>query len=258
MEGRFYGIGVGPGDPELLTLKAVRMIRECEVLAIAVSTPGFEVPVYEETGTKSAYQELLEKCVAYQIALPVIPEIAGKARLFLPMPMMKEKETLKRIHDLCADMTEKVLKEGRDVAFITLGDPAVYSTCLYVHKRLKKRGCVTSLIPGIPSFCAAAARLDMGLVENRDELHVIPASYGIEEGMEMPGTKVLMKAGKKMPYVKQVVKEKGLEAELVENCGMSTERIYRSVDEIPDDAGYYSLMIIKETSGQQNMGGRKI
>lgn len=85
----------------------------------------------------------------------------------------------------------------------------------------------------------------MGLVENREELHVIPASYGVEESLDMPGTKVLMKAGKKMPYVKQVIREKALEAEMVENCGMSTERIYKNVDEIPDQAGYYSLMIIK-------------
>ena len=246
MEGRFYGIGVGPGDPELLTLKAVRVIQECEVIAIAVSAAGFGTPVYEEAGIGSAYPELLEKCVAYQIVLPAVPQISGKARLFLPMPMMKEKDTLKRIHDLCADETEKLLKEGKDVAFITLGDPSVYSTCLYVHKRLKERGCETNLIPGIPSFCAAAARLDTGLAENRDELHVIPASYGIEESMDMPGTRVLMKVGKKMPYVKQVVREKGLDAEMVENCGMSTERIYRTVEEIPDDAGYYSLMIIKE------------
>lgn len=249
MEGMFYGIGVGPGDPELLTLKAVRMIRECEVLAIAVSSPDLEAPVYEEAGTKSSFPELLERCVAYQIVLPAVPEATEKAKLFLPMPMMKKKDKLKEIHDLCADMTEKIMKQGKNVAFITLGDPTVYSTCLYVHKRLKRRGLKTSLIPGIPSFCAAAARMDMGLVENKEELHVIPASYGIEESMEIPGTKVLMKAGKKMPYVKQVVREKGLEAEMVENCGMSNEHIYRTVDEIPDDAGYYSLMIIKEKRG---------
>lgn len=251
MEGVFYGIGVGPGDPELLTLKAVRTIRECEVIAVAVSAPDFEAPVYEEAGTKSGYPKLLEKCVAYQIVLPVLPEIAEKARLFLPMPMMKEKEKLKQIHDLCAGLTEEVLRKGQNIALITLGDPTVYSTCLYVHKRLKRRGCKTHLIPGIPSFCAAAARMDMGLVENREELHVIPASYGIEESLDMTGTKVLMKAGKKMPYVKQVVREKGLEAEMVENCGMSNERIYRTVDEIPDDAGYYSLMIIKEKRGME-------
>ncbi|MCI6468268.1 MAG: precorrin-2 C(20)-methyltransferase [Faecalicatena sp.] len=246
MKGMFYGIGVGPGDPELLTLKAVRVIQECEVLAVAVSAPDFKELVYEEAKTVSAYAGLLEKCTAYQIVLPAVPEAADKAKLFLPMPMMKEKETLKQIHDQCADFTAQLIEQGKKVAFITLGDPTVYSTCLYVHKRLKKRGLTTSLIPGITSFCAAAARLDMGLVENREELHVIPASYEIEESMGMPGTKVLMKTGKKMPYVKQTVKEKGLDVRMVENCGMSGEQIYTTVEEIPDDAGYYSLMIIKD------------
>ena len=102
------------------------------------------------------------------------------------------------------------------------------------------------MIPGIPSFCAAAARLDEGLVENQEELHVIPASYEIESGLELPGTKVLMKAGKKMPYVKQMVQEKHLQIRMVENCGMKAEQIYESVEEIPDAASYYSLLILKE------------
>lgn len=245
-EGIFYAVGVGPGEPELMTYKAVSTIKECEVLAIAVSSPELKEAVYEEADAVCTMPSYLEKCVAYQIALPMVPEIAQKAKLFLPMPMMKEKSQLKEIHDKCADKTEEVLRQGKNVAFITLGDPSVYSTCLYVHKRLKERGCRTGLVPGITSFCAAAARMDTGLVENRDELHIIPASYGIEESLEMPGTKVLMKAGKKMPYVKQTVKEKKLQVQMVENCGMPGEKIYRQVEEIPDEASYYSLMILKE------------
>lgn len=246
METIFYGVGVGPGDPELLTVKAVRVIRQCEVLAVAVSDPDFLEPVYEEAGTDTCHFDLLEKCTAYRIVLPAVPEAADKARLFLPMPMVKEKEALKTIHDKGAKIAEKLLRTGKNIAFITLGDPTVYSTCLYVHKRLKMRGFKTCLIPGIPSFCAAAARLNTGLVENKEELHVIPASYGVEESLKLQGTKVFMKAGKKIPYVKQAVKEQGLEAEMVENCGMVNERVYRQVDEIPDDAGYYSLMIIRQ------------
>ena len=159
--------------------------------------------------------------------------------------MIKDKQQLKEIHDKCAEKTEEILNMGKSVAFITLGDPTIYSTCLYVHKRLKEKGCETGLIPGIPSFCAAAARMDTGLVENREELHVIPASYGIEESLELPGTKVLMKAGKKMPYVKQAVKEKSLQVQMVENCGLPGEKIYLDVEEIPDEASYYSLIVIK-------------
>lgn len=189
--------------------------------------------------------------MAYRIARGAVPEAEKKDRIFLPMPMIKEKEHLKEIHDRDADAVAELLEEGKDVVFLTLGDPTVYSTCMYVHKRLKKKGYRTELIPGIPSFCAAAARMDISLVENRQELHVLPASYQIEEGLELPGTKVLMKAGRKMAEVKRLLLEKGLEAEMVENCGMEGERICLSAEEIPEKAGYYSLLIVKEKKREE-------
>lgn len=246
MQGIFYGVGVGPGDSELLTLKAMKIIQNCEVLAIAVSDPELAEPEYEGQGTESRYPQFLEKCVAYQIVLPVVPDIRTKAKLYLPMPMMKEKERLKAIHDACAGKTAEILSAGKNIACITLGDPSVYSTCLYVHKRIRQQGYTTHLIPGIPSFCAAAARLDMGLVENREELHVIPTSYGIEESLKLPGTKVLMKTGSKMADVKMLLKQGQYQIQMVENCGMESEKIYQNVEDIPDWAGYYSLLIVKD------------
>ena len=118
MRGRFIGIGVGPGDPELLTLKAARVIRECHVAAVPVSDPGLEGPVYEEASGESAYAAYLEKCAAYQIALAAVPELAEKAKLFLPMPMIKEKAVLKAIHDRDAGAAEAVLDEGKDIAIL--------------------------------------------------------------------------------------------------------------------------------------------
>ncbi len=246
MKGIFYGIGVGPGDPELMTLKAIRIIRECEIVAVAVSHPEFRSAVYEAKGETSAYPEILEACAAYQIALSAVPEICGKARLLLPMPMRKEKEILSRIHDSNAEMAAGYLRDGNSVAYLTLGDPSIYSTWLYLQSRLSGQGFDTRMIPGIPSFCAAAARLNTGLAENMEELHILPASYQIEEGLALPGTKVLMKAGRKMPDVKRAVARRGLQARMVENCGMETERVYQNVEEIPDAAGYFSLLIVKE------------
>ena len=77
-------------------------------------------------------------------------------------------------------------------------------------------------------------------------LHVIPSSYGIEQGMELSGTRVLMKAGKKMKQVKEQLKQKEVRVSMIENCGMEQERVYHNVDEIPEEAGYYSLIIVKE------------
>ncbi|HJC91594.1 MAG TPA: precorrin-2 C(20)-methyltransferase [Candidatus Mediterraneibacter excrementigallinarum] len=254
MSGTFTGAGVGPGDPELMTLKAVRAIRECSVIAVPVSDNSLEAPVCEKAGTESQYKEYLDRCVAFGIARGAVPEVEKKDRIFLPMPMIKEKDKLRNIHDMDADAVAEILEQGKDVVFLTLGDPTVYSTCMYVHKRLKRKGYPTELVPGIPSFCAAAARMDISLAENRQELHILPASYQIEKGLELPGTKVLMKAGRKMADVKQILMEKGLDAEMVENCGMENEKVYLSVEEIPEQAGYYSLLIVKEKS----TGGEKI
>ena len=254
MSGTFTGAGVGPGDPELMTLKAVRAIRECSVIAVPVSDNSLEAPVCEKAGTESQYKEYLDRCVAFGIARGAVPEVEKKDRIFLPMPMIKEKDKLRNIHDMDADAVAEILEQGKDVVFLTLGDPTVYSTCMYVQKRLKRKGYPTELVPGIPSFCAAAARMDISLAENRQELHILPASYQIEKGLELPGTKVLMKAGRKMADVKQILMEKGLDAEMVENCGMENEKVYLSVEEIPEQAGYYSLLIVKEKS----TGGEKI
>ncbi|WP_282923845.1 precorrin-2 C(20)-methyltransferase [Mediterraneibacter massiliensis] len=245
MSGTFFCVGVGPGDPELLTFKAARKIMEGDILILPISDKSLTAPIYEEAEKKET-EAFRRQCVAYQIVQGQIEGVREKAKLYLPMPMIKDKELLKQIHDAGAEAIASLLDRGKMAVFITLGDPSLYSTCLYVQKRLKIKGYHTELIPGVPSFCAVAARLGMGLAENKEQLHVIPASYGVEEALLLPGTKVLMKAGKKMPEVKRAVKSKNLEIEMVENCGMPQERIYKGVEEIPENAGYYSLLIVKE------------
>ena len=226
MTGTLYGLGIGPGDPELLTLEAVRLIRENEVIAF----PG----------------EMPQETVAYKIAVQAVPELAEKELTALPMPMTKDPKVLEETHTHAADIVENFLKNGKNVVFLTLGDPTVYSTYLYVHKKILERGLKAEIVSGITSFCAVAARLNMGLVEKAEPLHVIPASYQIEEALKLPGTKVLMKAGKKMKEVKATLQEIGAQAVMIENCGMPDEKIYANAEEIPENAGYYSLIIVKE------------
>ena len=129
------------------------------------------------------------------------------------------------------------------MAFLTLGDATIYSTYLYVHERIRKMGFEAEIVNGVPSFCAAAARLGEPLVNGAEELHVIPASYQIEEALALPGVKVLMKAGRQMGSVKELLVKRGLEARMVENCGMAGERVFGSLEEIPEQAGYYSLIL---------------
>lgn len=227
MTGKLYGIGVGPGDPELLTLKAVRLIKECDVIAV----PGKQK----------------EETVAYKIVKQAVPEIAEKECLEVDMPMTKDKEKLAQSHKAAFEKVSQVLDAGKNIAFLTLGDPCVYSTYIYIHQRIQQAGYETEIVSGIPSFCAVSARLNQGLVERSEMLHVIPSSYGIEEGMKLSGTRVLMKAGKKMGQVKEQLKKMNVQASMIENCGMENEKIYHSIEEIPEEAGYYSLIIVKQS-----------
>lgn len=226
MSGKLYGVGVGPGDPELLTLKALRLIREADVIAVPGNTP--------------------KDSVAYKIVKGAYPQLDEKEMMAIPMPMTKDREKLEKAHAEGTEMVKEALDQGQKVVFLTLGDPTVYSTYMYVHKRIQEMGYETEIVSGITSFCAVAARLNMSLVEKAEPLHVIPASYQIEDALKLPGTKVLMKAGKKMKEVKAQVKALNEEAVMIENCGMPAEKIYRSAEEIPEDAGYYSLIIVKD------------
>lgn len=225
MAGILYGIGVGPGEPDLLTLKAVRTIRECDVIVV----PGED------------YQD----SIAYKIALGAVEELQEMTVVGMPMPMTKDRQVLDDNYRRIADRIEQWLEEGKRVGFLTLGDVTIYSTYLYVHHMVTVDGYQTEIINGIPSFCAVASRLNMGLVERSEELHVIPASYQVEDALKLPGTKIFMKAGRQIHRVKEQLKAAGAQVVMVENCGMDGEKIYRGIEEINEDAGYYSLMIVR-------------
>lgn len=229
MSGILYGVGVGPGDPELMTLKAQRIIRESDVIAIPA--------------------EAKEDCVAWKIALGACPELAEKAVLPVPMPMTKDKQKLEENHNAAAEAIAAELQAGRQVAFLTLGDPTIYSTYIYVHRRVAARGYETAIISGIPSFCAAAAIMNEGLVETSGALHVLPGTYhkgNADEINALRGTKVLMKIGSNMEQVRGSILAGGQNAVLLENCGMPGEAVYHGAERFPDHPGYYSLIIMKE------------
>jgi precorrin-2/cobalt-factor-2 C20-methyltransferase len=161
------------------------------------------------------------------------------------MPMTKDKKTLEESHEKGSAQIVEQLKKGKNIAFLVLGDPSIYSTYLYLQRRVEQAGYHTMIVSGIASFLAASAALGQGLVEQDEQLHIIPSSYDIGDALNLPGTKVFMKAGKQMPAVKQAVLNRHDEIYLVENCGLEGERICKGPENIPDDAGYYSLVIVK-------------
>lgn len=223
-KGIFYGVGVGPGDPELLTQKAVRLIKSCDAIA---------VPHKEK-----------EKCFAYRIARGAVPEIREKPVLSVDMPMTHDAHVREAAYEAGADAIQSELEKGRTVVFLTLGDPSVYSTFAYLENRVAARGFETQWVPGVPSFCASAAALKVPLCTDREELHLIPGSAAAKDALGYSGTKVFMKG--ELRELLSALKASGADARAVENCGTENERVYRTVNEIPEDAGYYLVTIVKE------------
>lgn len=230
-KGILYGIGVGPGDPELLTVKAIRRIRESDIIFV----PG------------ESYQD----SIAYQIALGAIPELKDKKCEAVPMPMTRDPHVLNACHEQAAQRVEEYLQQGRKVGFLNLGDVTVYASYLYIHRRVLMDGYRAELINGIPSFCAAAAALNVGLAEGSEQIHVLSQPDQIEEGLKLPGTKIIMKMGKNIAKVKEWILQAGEEAMLVERCSMPEERICRSVEEIEGRESYYSLLMVKDKTEDQ-------
>lgn len=226
MRGTLYGVGVGPGDPELMTLKAVRLIKENQVIAV----PGKDV----------------KETVAYKIAVQSVPELADKELMPIHMPMSHDKAMVEECHKKGAALIEEVLEQGKNVVFLTLGDPSIYSTFSYIQRKVDAHGYPTGLVSGITSFCAAAARLNLPLVEWNQKLTVVPAVHQLTAKLDGPGTYVLMKSGRKMGQVKEILGESKKDIMMVENCGMDNEQVYMGLQEIPEDAGYYSLIIAKD------------
>ena len=222
--GKLWGVGVGPGDPELLTVKAVRVLREADVVIVPDASSGDKV--------------------ALNIAKDYLKD---KQIQFVKTPMVRDKAVMDAAHEAAADTICALLDEGKQVAFLTLGDPAIYSTYMYIHQKVLNRGYVVEVVPGIPSFCAAAARLNQSLCLGREPLTIIPASHDQNDLMDLPGNKVFMKAGRSILELQQALGEKGLleGASMVENCSMENERVYPHFADLKEPSGYFSLVIVK-------------
>lgn len=226
MRGTVYGVGVGPGDPELMTLKAIRLIRENRYIALPAEKP--------------------RESLAFRIAVQAVPELADKELVAVHMPMIRDKAKLREAHEKGARQLMDLADQGENVVFLTLGDPTVYCTFSYLQHILEAEGYPVVLVSGITSFCAAAARLGLSLGEWDEPIHVLPAAHKTGDRLDLEGTYVLMKSASHMREVKEMLGISGRRVQAVIDCGMDSEKVCRSLEEIPDDAGYFSLIIAKE------------
>ena len=231
--GTLYGIGVGPGDPELLTLKAVNILNRVDVIFTASST-------------KNSFS------LAVQIAEPHIPE--GAEIRVLSFPMTSDKRVMEEAWAENARIVAEAVSGGRAAAFLTLGDPLTYSTFGYVLRHLQSSHpeVPVETIPGITSYQAAASRLNTPLVEGEESLLITSGAYGGENvrkaGKAMENV-VLLKAYKNVADITEALDEADLltHSKGISKCGRADEEVYENLRELAEKKpDYWTLIIAKQ------------
>lgn len=232
MTGILYGIGVGPGDPDQLTLKAVKAIKDSDVICLPKADK--------------------EKCRAYQIAVVAVPELRYKKIISLDFEMTRDEATLEAMHRDFYQKYKQLIHDGYSLGFLTIGDPTIYSTFGYIMKLAKADGVEVEIINGVTSFCGTAAASGVLISERDENVHILSGQdENIEESLKLSGTKIIMKSGKNIAAIKDILMD--LEAQgkasvcAVIDCGMETEQIFRSAMTIPDNSQYMMTIIVKTT-----------
>lgn len=228
-----YAVGVGPGDPELLTRKAERILRGVDVILAPVSNPG------EASVALGTIREFIDES-RQEIIVHQFPMTSDRARL---IPAWQEAAALIAAH----------AETGRSVAFITIGDPLFYSTFIYLLRILREQWpqLPIEIVPGISSINAAAAEAALPLVEGDEKMVVIPATAGIEQiiaALAHYETVVLLKVKPFFAEILELLRATGREQRtvFVERVGSPRQKVLTDFSEIASHSpDYLSLMIIK-------------
>ncbi|MBD3679938.1 MAG: precorrin-2 C(20)-methyltransferase [Rhodobacteraceae bacterium] len=225
MSGTLYGIGLGPGDPELITLKAARLIESASVIAYPALAGG--------------------QSFARSIAETLIP--ANVLEIVMDIPMTMAREPAQAAYDKGAAEIAAELEAGRDVVCLCEGDPFFYGSFMYLHARLSDRFPV-EVVPGVTSLTACAARAGMPLAARNERVTVLPGPLPEDElKQRIAGAEsvAVMKLGRHLPKLRAVIEGLGLtdRAVYVERATLAEERIC-PLSEAPDEAPYFSMILL--------------
>jgi len=225
MSGVLYGVGVGPGDPELMTLKAARLIAACPVVAYPV-LPG---------------ADSFARAIAADLIAPGAEEIA------IEVPMTTARDPAQAAYDVGAARIAEVLQAGQDVACLCEGDPFFYGSFMYLFARLADRFPV-EVVPGVTSVTACAARAGLPLVARSERLTVLPGTLPegeLKARIEGAESVAILKVGRHLAKIRAVVEGLGLtaRARYVERATLPDERIV-ALKDAPGTAPYFSMILI--------------
>lgn len=227
MSGNLYGVGLGPGDPELMTLKAHRLVSNADVVAYPVLESG------ESFARSIAAQSIRQGC----------PEIS------IRIPMSTEREPAQAAYDRGAQEIAIELDAGKDVVVLCEGDPFFYGSFMYLYSRLSA-DYPTQVIPGVTSVTACAARAGQPLSARNDVLTILPGTLSEEDlTKKIDGAEALaiMKVGRHLPKISRVISQLGLtgKAHYIERATLDVEKISKLAD-APEKAPYFSMILINK------------
>ena len=226
---KLYVVGVGPGDPELLTIKAKRILEDSETIFCP------------KGGKESIALSIVEKVV----------DIKNKGLVFLDFPMVKTKDEKqsKNLKETWENLAKKILSNMTNVSsFITLGDSTLYSTFFYLYNYLKDKIDI-EFIPGVSSINASACRIPTSLGIANEKIAIIPANYEIDlkEIAKKFDTIILLKPNKLFEEIKKFFADKNFQTYYIKRATTEEEEIYKNLDEVPEEAlEYFSIVIAKK------------
>lgn len=231
MNGTLYGLGVGPGDPELITLKALRILRAAPVVAYPAPSEG---------------ESLARRIVAPHLDGHEPP--GGRTEIAIRMPLVEARFPAQEVYDRAAAEIGGHLRAGRDVAVLCEGDPFFYGSFMYLFGRMAERFAV-AVVPGVSSLTACAAVLDAPLAARNDVLTVIPAPLDEAElAARLAGADAaaVIKVGRHLDKVRRVLDDLGLtaRARYVEHATMADQRIVALADLDAAEAPYFSMILV--------------
>jgi precorrin-2/cobalt-factor-2 C20-methyltransferase len=232
VSGIAYGIGVGPGDPELITLKGLRLLRACPVLAYPAPEQG--------------------ESLARRIVAPHLP--GHQTEIAIRMPLSIERFPALEVYDNAAVELGGHLTAGRDVAVLCLGDPFFYGSFMYLFERLAAAHRVV-VVPGVTSVAAAAAVAGLPLVAGNETLAAIPASLPdaeIERRLTACDAAAIVKLGRHFARVRDLLERLHLvhRTRYIEHATMHDERQMALPEVVPDSVPYFSLLLVRPRGAQ--------
>lgn len=226
-KGKLIGVGVGPGSPELLTIKASKILSKIGVICAPRSAP--EKPSIALAIVKSILDDRKDN---YKTLEPVFP-------------MTEDKQSLEEHWDQAADMVAQHLESGDDVAFVTLGDPSIFSTFSYLQKRILEKGYEVEMVPGITSFTGCASAAGIPLVEKDEILVIVPkVDHRLENILDDGDTFVIMKTSRHGELLENTIEADSRNKEIisVQNCTMENEEVMKG---FVNNKKYLSTTLVK-------------